>query len=120
MLTRTNKIIDVHPSYRGNIKTRWRKPGSGAETLQNSPPISPSMLGIILTTAYIDFPCVPLFNLVQYFSNLTVQNNHCPAYRQQILFSVLHSQFQDISRVFSGSLHELDQVEPGAHMPARG
>lgn len=68
----------------------------------------------------IDFPCVPLFNLVQYFSNLTVQNNHCPAYRQQILFSVLHSQFQDISRVFSGSLHELDQVEPGAHMPARG
>lgn len=32
-------------------------------------------------------------------------------YRHQILFTVLHGQFQDISRLFSGPLCKLKQVE---------
>lgn len=49
---------------------------SCTEALQHSSPISYSTREIIQTTAHKIFFC-SVFNLVQYFSNFSLQNNYC-------------------------------------------
>lgn len=114
MLKRTNKTIYAQSCHRDLIfKHNGENPAVEQKHLRILHPSLTQCQGLFRQLP-IDFSFVPSFNLVQYFSNLSVQNNHC--YRYQILLTVLHGQFQDISRVFSGPLGKLEQVEPSTDM----